>query len=71
MDVLMLLGWGGTNLHMVALERDHRCFVLLLFWWDRDEPVTEFSLKVHTSSKDLKPAIDRIVQKGGLSNVGE
>ncbi|XP_048863462.1 vitrin isoform X2 [Brienomyrus brachyistius] len=36
-----------------------------------DDPVTEFSLKAHTSSKDLKPAIDKIVQKGGLSNVGK
>uniref|UniRef100_A0A673HCR0 Cochlin n=1 Tax=Sinocyclocheilus rhinocerous TaxID=307959 RepID=A0A673HCR0_9TELE len=33
-----------------------------------DDPVTEFSLKQFSSSKDLKPAISKIVQKGGLSN---
>ncbi|KAL7855443.1 hypothetical protein AOLI_G00190470 [Acnodon oligacanthus] len=36
-----------------------------------DDPVTEFSLRQYSSSKDLKPAIDKIVQKGGLSNVGK
>ncbi|XP_036439179.1 vitrin isoform X7 [Colossoma macropomum] len=36
-----------------------------------DDPVTEFSLQQYSSSKDLKPAIDKIVQKGGLSNVGK
>ncbi|KAJ8412772.1 hypothetical protein AAFF_G00117230 [Aldrovandia affinis] len=36
-----------------------------------DDVVTEISLKAHSSSKDLKPAIDKIVQKGGLSNVGK
>uniref|UniRef100_A0A9J8CHA5 Vitrin n=1 Tax=Cyprinus carpio carpio TaxID=630221 RepID=A0A9J8CHA5_CYPCA len=36
-----------------------------------DDPVTEFSLKQFSSSKDLKPAISKIVQKGGLSNVGK
>ncbi|XP_030628171.1 vitrin [Chanos chanos] len=36
-----------------------------------DDPVTEFSLRAFSSSKDLKPAIDKIVQKGGLSNVGK
>ncbi|XP_016355801.1 vitrin [Sinocyclocheilus anshuiensis] len=36
-----------------------------------DDPVTEFSLKRFSSSKDLKPAISKIVQKGGLSNVGK
>ncbi|XP_053475127.1 vitrin isoform X8 [Ictalurus furcatus] len=35
-----------------------------------DDPVTEFSLRQFSSSKDLKPAIDKIIQKGGLSNVG-
>uniref|UniRef100_A0A4W4ES50 Vitrin n=1 Tax=Electrophorus electricus TaxID=8005 RepID=A0A4W4ES50_ELEEL len=34
-----------------------------------DDPVTEFSLRQFSSSKDLKLAIDKIVQKGGLSNV--
>ena len=37
----------------------------------RDDPVTEFSLQQYSSSKDVKAAIDKIVQKGGLSNVGE
>uniref|UniRef100_A0A672M5A9 Cochlin n=1 Tax=Sinocyclocheilus grahami TaxID=75366 RepID=A0A672M5A9_SINGR len=36
-----------------------------------DDPVTEFSLKQFSSSKDLKTAISKIVQKGGLSNVGK
>ncbi|XP_062864893.1 vitrin [Trichomycterus rosablanca] len=36
-----------------------------------DEPVTEFGLRQFSSSKDLKPAIDKITQKGGLSNVGK
>uniref|UniRef100_A0A4W4EPV4 Vitrin n=1 Tax=Electrophorus electricus TaxID=8005 RepID=A0A4W4EPV4_ELEEL len=36
-----------------------------------DDPVTEFSLRQFSSSKDLKLAIDKIVQKGGLSNVGK
>ncbi|XP_060772870.1 vitrin isoform X3 [Neoarius graeffei] len=36
-----------------------------------NDPVTEFSLQQFSSSKDLKPAIDKITQKGGLSNVGK
>ncbi|KAM9365187.1 vitrin isoform 2-T2 [Pholidichthys leucotaenia] len=36
-----------------------------------DEPVTEFSLKTHSNSREVKAAIDKIVQKGGLSNVGK
>ncbi|KAL1263575.1 hypothetical protein QQF64_006314, partial [Cirrhinus molitorella] len=36
-----------------------------------DDPVTEFSLKQFSSSKDLKPAISKIVQKGGPSHVGK
>ncbi|KAK3522970.1 hypothetical protein QTP86_010298 [Hemibagrus guttatus] len=36
-----------------------------------DEPMTEFGLRQFSSSKDLKPAIDKIAQKGGLSNVGK
>ncbi|XP_060720357.1 vitrin isoform X2 [Tachysurus vachellii] len=36
-----------------------------------DEPVTEFSLRQFHNSKELKPAIDKIAQKGGLSNVGK
>ncbi|KPP79515.1 hypothetical protein Z043_100890 [Scleropages formosus] len=34
----------------------------------QDDPVTEFSLKSHTSSRELKTAIEKIAQKGGLSN---
>lgn len=37
----------------------------------RDDPVTEISLSTLSSSRELKSAIDKIVQKGGLSNVGE
>lgn len=37
----------------------------------RDEPVTEVSLNTLSGSRELKSAIDKIVQKGGLSNVGE
>lgn len=37
----------------------------------RDEPVTEISLNTLSGSRELKAAIDKIVQKGGLSNVGE
>ncbi|XP_047672545.1 vitrin isoform X2 [Tachysurus fulvidraco] len=36
-----------------------------------DEPVTEFGLRQFYNSKELKPAIDKIAQKGGLSNVGK
>ncbi|XP_028975592.2 vitrin isoform X2 [Esox lucius] len=36
-----------------------------------DDPVTEFSLKAYSNSKDLKPAVDKITQKGGMSNVGK
>ncbi|KAJ8392485.1 hypothetical protein AAFF_G00076100 [Aldrovandia affinis] len=36
-----------------------------------DDPVTEFGLKAYPNSRDLKPAIDNIIQKGGLSNVGK
>ncbi|XP_054885192.1 vitrin isoform X5 [Poeciliopsis prolifica] len=36
-----------------------------------DDPVTEISLRAHSSSKDVKSAIDKIVQKGGMSNVGK
>ncbi|XP_068597355.1 vitrin [Brachionichthys hirsutus] len=36
-----------------------------------DDPVTEISLKSYSSSREVKPAIDKIVQKGGLSNVGK
>ncbi|XP_051945762.1 vitrin isoform X4 [Xyrauchen texanus] len=36
-----------------------------------DDAVTEFSLRQFSNSKDLKPAINKIVQKGGLSNVGK
>uniref|UniRef100_A0A8L0DSB1 Vitrin n=1 Tax=Oncorhynchus mykiss TaxID=8022 RepID=A0A8L0DSB1_ONCMY len=36
-----------------------------------DDPVTEFSLKAYTNSRELKPAIDKITQKGGMSNVGK
>ncbi|KAJ8360052.1 hypothetical protein SKAU_G00165770 [Synaphobranchus kaupii] len=36
-----------------------------------DDAVTEISLKGHSSSRDLKPAINKIIQKGGLSNVGK
>uniref|UniRef100_A0A667ZIB4 Vitrin n=1 Tax=Myripristis murdjan TaxID=586833 RepID=A0A667ZIB4_9TELE len=35
-----------------------------------DDPVTEISLKTYSNSRDVKTAIDKIVQKGGLSNVG-
>ncbi|XP_054834309.1 vitrin isoform X4 [Eublepharis macularius] len=35
-----------------------------------DEPSTEFNLKTYSNSKDLKNAIEKILQKGGLSNVG-
>ncbi|XP_042358767.1 vitrin isoform X3 [Plectropomus leopardus] len=36
-----------------------------------DDPVTEISLKSYTSSREVKSAIDKISQKGGLSNVGK
>ncbi|XP_060128885.1 vitrin isoform X3 [Zootoca vivipara] len=35
-----------------------------------DDPSTEFNLKTYTNSKDLQNAIEKILQKGGLSNVG-
>ncbi|XP_032866968.2 vitrin isoform X7 [Tyto alba] len=36
-----------------------------------DDPSTEFNLKTYTNSKDLRNAIEKIPQKGGLSNVGK
>ncbi|OWK56352.1 vitrin isoform X1 [Lonchura striata] len=36
-----------------------------------DDPSTEFNLKTYVSSKDLRNAIEKIQQKGGLSNVGK
>ncbi|XP_066467646.1 vitrin [Tiliqua scincoides] len=36
-----------------------------------DDPSTEFNLKAYANSKDLKNAIEKILQKGGLSNVGK
>ncbi|KAA0717536.1 Vitrin Precursor [Triplophysa tibetana] len=36
-----------------------------------DDAVTEFNLKQFSNFKDLKPAISKITQKGGLSNVGK
>ncbi|NXW78247.1 VITRN protein, partial [Hirundo rustica] len=36
-----------------------------------DDPSTEFNLKSYTNSKDLRNAIEKIQQKGGLSNVGK
>ncbi|XP_076018340.1 vitrin isoform X2 [Genypterus blacodes] len=36
-----------------------------------DDPMTEFSLKTFSNSRDTRAAIDKIVQKGGLSNVGK
>ncbi|XP_042302943.1 LOW QUALITY PROTEIN: vitrin [Sceloporus undulatus] len=36
-----------------------------------DDPSTEFNLKTYANSKDLKNAIEKILQKGGLSNVGK
>ncbi|XP_034040491.1 vitrin isoform X2 [Thalassophryne amazonica] len=36
-----------------------------------DDPVTEISLKTFSNSRDVKSAVDKIVQKGGLSNVGK
>lgn len=35
-----------------------------------DNPATQFNLKTHTNSQDLKAAIEKITQRGGLSNVG-
>ncbi|TKS85364.1 Vitrin Precursor [Collichthys lucidus] len=36
-----------------------------------DDPVTEFSLKSYSNSKEVKSAVEKVVQKGGLSNVGK
>ncbi|NXG77144.1 VITRN protein, partial [Baryphthengus martii] len=36
-----------------------------------DEPSTEFNLKTYANSKDIRNAIEKIPQKGGLSNVGK
>ncbi|NXG82918.1 VITRN protein, partial [Stercorarius parasiticus] len=36
-----------------------------------DDPSTEFNLKTYANSKDLRNAIEKISQKGGLSNVGK
>ncbi|KAK9411854.1 vitrin [Crotalus adamanteus] len=36
-----------------------------------DDPSTEFNLKAYANTKDLKNAIEKISQKGGLSNVGK
>ncbi|XP_008573664.1 PREDICTED: vitrin [Galeopterus variegatus] len=36
----------------------------------RDNPATQFNLKTHMNSQDLKTAVEKITQKGGLSNAG-
>ncbi|NWU88393.1 VITRN protein, partial [Upupa epops] len=36
-----------------------------------DDPSAEFNLKTYASSKDVRNAIEKIPQKGGLSNVGK
>ncbi|XP_035848054.1 vitrin isoform X14 [Sander lucioperca] len=36
-----------------------------------DDPVTEISLKSYSNSREVKSAIEKIAQKGGLSNVGK
>ncbi|NWR56102.1 VITRN protein, partial [Bucorvus abyssinicus] len=36
-----------------------------------NDPSTEFNLKSYANSKDLRNAIEKIPQKGGLSNVGK
>ncbi|NWW79057.1 VITRN protein, partial [Climacteris rufus] len=36
-----------------------------------DDPSTEFNLNTYANSKDLRNAIEKIQQKGGLSNVGK
>uniref|UniRef100_A0A8D2H5H9 Vitrin n=1 Tax=Urocitellus parryii TaxID=9999 RepID=A0A8D2H5H9_UROPR len=36
-----------------------------------DNPATQFNLKTHMNSRDLKTAIEKITQRGGLSNVDE
>ncbi|KAM5252006.1 vitrin isoform 1-T2 [Hipposideros larvatus] len=35
-----------------------------------DNPVTQFNLKTHMNSQDVKAAIEKITQRGGLSNAG-
>lgn len=35
-----------------------------------DNPATQFNLKTHTNSRDLKAAIEKITLRGGLSNAG-
>ncbi|XP_062934596.1 vitrin [Cynocephalus volans] len=35
-----------------------------------DNPATQFNLKTHMNSQDLKTAVEKITQKGGLSNAG-
>ncbi|XP_068424560.1 vitrin isoform X3 [Clinocottus analis] len=36
-----------------------------------DEPVTEISLRSYSNSREVKSAVEKIGQKGGLSNVGK
>ncbi|XP_069463461.1 vitrin isoform X2 [Ambystoma mexicanum] len=36
-----------------------------------DDPSTEFGLTTYSNSKDVRAAIEKIPQKGGLSNVGQ
>lgn len=35
-----------------------------------DNPATQFNLKTHMNSQDVKAAIEKITQRGGLSNAG-
>ncbi|XP_054557185.1 vitrin [Talpa occidentalis] len=35
-----------------------------------DNPATQFNLRTHMNSQDLKTAIEKITHKGGLSNIG-
>lgn len=57
------MSFPGENTREISLHKT----VLFDF---SDEPSTEFNLKTYSNSKDLKNAIEKILQKGGLSNVG-
>ncbi|NWU86782.1 VITRN protein, partial [Onychorhynchus coronatus] len=57
-NVAQALGIGSAGPLMGIVQYGH-------------DPSTEFNLKTYTNSKDLRNAIEKIQQKGGLSNVGK
>ncbi|KAM4824447.1 LOW QUALITY PROTEIN: vitrin-like [Urocitellus parryii] len=55
---------SGMRYSAIGCELNVNCYLF------NDNPANQFNLKTHMNSRDLKRAIERITQRGGLSNVG-